>query len=55
MAKLNITYSQLLERLESMGVHEDEQNLRNKVSRGKFIAAFMPQCLVTLGVTSAQL
>ncbi len=49
MAKQNITYSQLLERLESMGVQEDERNLRNKVSRGKFTAAFMLQCLAALG------
>lgn len=49
MAKQNVTYSQLTERLESIGVHEDERNLRNKVSRGKFTAAFMLQCLAALG------
>mgnify|MGYP003571172115 FL=1 len=49
MAKQNVTYSQLLERLESIGVKEDERNLRNKVSRGKFTAAFMLQCLSALG------
>jgi hypothetical protein len=49
MARQNITYSQLLERLESIGVKEDERNLRNKVSRGKFSAAFMLQCLAALG------
>ena len=49
MAKQNVTYSQLTERLESIGVHEDERNLRNKVSRGKFTAAFLLQCLAALG------
>lgn len=49
MAKQNITYSQLVERLESIGIQEDERNLRNKVSRGKFTAAFMLQCLSALG------
>lgn len=49
MAKQGVTYSQLLEKLESIGVHEDERNLRNKVSRGKFTAAFMLQCLAALG------
>ncbi len=49
MAKQNITYSNLVERLESIGVTEDERNLRNKVSRGKFTAAFMLQCLVAMG------
>jgi hypothetical protein len=33
MARQQVTYSQLAERLESLGVHEDERNLRNKVSR----------------------
>ena len=49
MARQNVTYSQLVERLESIGVTEDERNLRNKVSRGKFTAAFMLQCLTALG------
>lgn len=55
MAKQNVTYSQLLERLKSIGVEEDERNLRNKVSRGKFTAAFMLQCLVALGTTHVHL
>jgi hypothetical protein len=49
MAKQGLTYSQLVERLESIGVDEDERNVRNKVSRGKFTAAFMLQCLAALG------
>lgn len=49
MARQNVTYSQLAERLASLGVSEDERNLRNKVSRGKFTAAFMLQCLHALG------
>jgi hypothetical protein len=48
MAKQNVTYSQLLEKLKSIDVQEDERNLRNKVSRGKFTAAFMLQCLSAL-------
>lgn len=49
MARQNVSYSQLVERLESIGVTEDERNLRNKVSRGKFTAAFLLQCLSALG------
>ena len=52
MAKRNISYSQLVELLESIGVQEDERNLRNKVSRGKFTAAFLLQCLSVLGAHS---
>ena len=45
MTKRGLTYSQLVERLKAVGVSEDERNLRNKVSRGKFTAAFLLQCL----------
>lgn len=40
-----VTYSQLVERLAEIGVDEKEANIRNKLSRGKFSAAFMLQCL----------
>lgn len=55
MARQNVTYSQLVERLESIGAAEDERNLRNKVSRGKFTAAFLLQCLRALGSQSLRL
>ena len=45
MARHNITYAQLVEKLAAIGVQEDERNLRNKVSRGKFTAAFLLQCM----------
>ena len=48
MARHGITYAQLVERLDAIGVKEDERNLRNKVSRGKFTAAFMLACLQAL-------
>jgi hypothetical protein len=49
MAKRGVTYAQLVERLKEIGVEEDERNLRNKVSRGKFTAAFMLQCFRAMG------
>jgi len=55
MAKQNITYLQLVEKLDSIGVQEDERNLRNKVSRGKFTAAFMLQCLGALRTSQLHL
>ncbi len=45
-----VTYSQLVEKLEAVGVHEKEANIRNKLSRGKFSAAFLLQCLSSIGV-----
>lgn len=51
MARQGITYAQLVEKLGAIGVQEDERNLRNKISRGKFTAAFLLQCLAALGAT----
>ena len=45
MGKHGLTYSQLVEKLKTVGISDDERNLRNKVSRGKFTAAFLLQCL----------
>ena len=50
-----ITYSQLVEKLEAIGVDEKEANIRNKLSRGKFTAAFFLQCLSAIGAGSLQL
>jgi hypothetical protein len=55
MARQNITYAQLVERLAAIGVKEDERNLRNKVSRGKFTAAFLLACLDAIGVRELRL
>jgi len=52
MARHNITYAKLVEKLVAIGVQEDERNLRNKVSRGKFTAAFLLQCMEAIGVRS---
>ncbi|MEQ8746436.1 DUF6471 domain-containing protein [Pyruvatibacter sp.] len=51
MARQNVTYAQLVEKLAEIGVSEDERNLRNKVSRGKFTAAFMLACLKALSAS----
>ncbi len=55
MVKHGLTYAQLVERLQLIGVREDERNLRNKVSRGKFTAAFLLQCLSALGTRTVHL
>ena len=49
MARQQVTYAQLVEKLATFGIKEDERNLRNKVSRGKFTAAFLLACLEALG------
>jgi len=55
MARQNVTYAQLVEKLAAMGVQDDERNLRNKVSRGKFTAAFLLQCLDAIGLEQVRL
>lgn len=44
----SFTYARLADKLAEIGVDEKEANIRNKLSRGKFSAAFMLSCLVTL-------
>ncbi len=44
-----VTYAQLVEKLAEMGIEEKEVNVRNKLSRGKFTAAFLIQCLSAIG------
>ena len=55
MARQNVTYAQLVERLANAGFEENERNLRNKISRGKFTAAFFLDCLAVLGVARIDL
>ncbi|MEZ5933738.1 MAG: DUF6471 domain-containing protein [Alphaproteobacteria bacterium] len=49
MTRRGLSYAQLVEKLAEIGVKDDERNVRNKVSRGKFTAAFMLQCLEAIG------
>lgn len=55
MAQQGIGYAELQQRLAAVGVEENERNLRNKVMRGTFSAAFWVQCLIALGVRSVPL
>jgi uncharacterized protein YjiS (DUF1127 family) len=49
LKRKGVTYAQLVERLADIGISEKEVNVRNKLSRGKFSAAFMLQCLKAIG------
>lgn len=55
MAKKHMTYAHLVEGLAAIGIEDNERNLRNKVSRGKFTAGFLLQCLSAIGCSSLQL
>ena len=55
MARRSVTYAQLADRLAAIGIDENERNLRNKVSRGKFTAGFLIQCLTAMGIETLSL
>lgn len=48
LKRKGVTYAQLVERLADIGISEKEANVANKLSRGKFSAAFMLACLGVL-------
>ncbi|MCA8895273.1 MAG: hypothetical protein KDA48_08445 [Amphiplicatus sp.] len=49
LKRKGVTYGQLVERLAAIGVEEKEANIKNKLSRGKFSAVFLLQCLSSVG------
>lgn len=55
LKRRGVTYAQLSEKLAAMGVTEAEPNIRNKLARGKFSAAFMVECLVAIGCDTVRL
>ena len=55
LTRRGITYAQLVGKLADIGVHDTEPNIRNKISRGKFTAVFLIQCLEAVGCSSLQL
>jgi hypothetical protein len=55
MRRRGVSYADLVKALGEAGVKETEANLRNKVSRGSFTAAFLFQCLAAMGVKTLHL
>ncbi len=55
LKRKGMTYAQLVDALAEIGVDEKEVNVRNKLARGKFSAAFMVQCLIAIGTQSLRL
>ena len=46
----NLTYADIAERMQAIGIEETEVSVRNKISRGTFPATFMLQFMHVLGV-----
>mgnify|MGYP003644871088 FL=1 len=55
LAKQGLTYADLVGKLADVGVFDSEPNIRNKISRGKFTAVFLLQCLEAIGVQEIKL
>jgi len=55
LKRKGVTYAQLVEKLGAIGISEKEVNVANKLSRGKFSAAFMLQCLKAIGASGLHL
>lgn len=53
--RAGLTYATLTDKLNEMGIDEKEANVRNKIGRGKFSAAFMAECLDAIGVKELRL
>lgn len=45
LARKGVTYKELVEKLAALGISETSENIANKISRGKFTAVFLVQCL----------
>lgn len=55
LKRKNVTYAELAGKLADIGVMDSEPNIRNKISRGKFTAVFLVQCLSAIGVQELRL
>ena len=55
LARRNISYKELAERLTAMGFQDSEANIANKLSRGTFTAAFFIQVMDAIGCRTLRL
>lgn len=55
LKRRGVTYAELVQKLAAIGVSETEPNIRNKLARGKFTAAFFLECLAAVGCQTLRL
>lgn len=55
LKRRGVTYADLVGKLADIGVMDSEPNIRNKISRGKFTAVFLVQCLTAIGAETIRL
>lgn len=55
LTRRNVTYKELVDKLAALGVTDTSENIANKISRGKFTAVFLLQCMEAVGCTTVRL
>jgi hypothetical protein len=55
LARKDIGYKELVEKLAALGIAETPENIANKISRGKFTAVFFLQCMEAIGCNAIRL
>jgi hypothetical protein len=55
LKRKGMTYAGLVVALAGIGVEEKEVNVRNKLSRGTFTAAYLLQCMESIGSKALRL
>ena len=55
LARRNLSYADLAEKLATIDVKDNERNLSNKIGRGTFTAIFFVQCMEAIGCTTIHL
>ena len=55
LARKGLSYADLAAKLAEIGIDDNELNIKNKIGRGSFTAAFLLQCLAAIGVNTLHL
>ncbi len=55
LKRCNISYAELCGKQDDIGVMDSEPNVSNKLSRGKFTAVFLVQCLTAIEATELRI
>ena len=55
LARADVTYRELAERLKKHGMQETEASVANKISRGSFPATFLLAALIAIGAEVVRL
>jgi 3-mercaptopyruvate sulfurtransferase SseA len=55
LKRREVSYPQLAEMLQALGIQETTASITNKISRGAFTAAFLLQCMEAIGCHTVRL